>query len=181
MSRNKEEGYATWKELYDLGIELHFIQTPQVDTLTYKNAIAKTVKAPDFGDNATNVLVGTIMDALNDYMIHLAKRQIYIAFDEAETEAKHLSQRTKEGMEVARMNGSPIGRREGVTISTWKGRKAKEEIKRHYAKFGGTLTAAECIKMCGIAKASFYRYVTEIEMEDQGNGITYTYYSRKRE
>lgn len=180
MSRNKEEGYATWKELYEMGIDLHFIQNPQVDTTTYKNAINKAIRiSPMFKDDATNALIETIMNAINDYMISLAKKQIYLAFDEAEQEAKHLSQRTKEGMEVARMNGSKIGRQKGTTISTWKRRKAVADIKKHYKKYGGTLSATECIKMCGVAKVTFYRYIAQIDRELAGEDLNWTYYSRK--
>ena len=175
MSRNKEEGYETWKELYDLGIELHFIQTPQVDTTTYKETLNRTLKfQEDLGDNATNQFVSSIFSAVNDYMINLAQRQIYIAFEEAEQEAKNLSQRTKEGLEVARIKGKQIGRQEGTSIDTWKRRKAIRKIKKYYVRYGGQVTSEDCIKICEISKSTFYRYIQQIDEELKGNKKKFT-------
>ena len=181
MSRNKQDGYMTWKLLYDMEIELHFLQTPQVDTTTYKEAVKKMINIePSFEDAATNALVSSILSSINDYMISLAKRQIYIAFDEAEQEAKHLSQRTSEGMAVARIKGKNIGRREGITIQTWKRQKSVQKIKKHYEKYGGDLSAADCIKMFNISKTTFYKYLEQIDREMAGEEVTFTYNSRKK-
>lgn len=176
MSRNKEEGYSTWRELYDLGVELHFIQNPQIDTTTYKEALSKTLSVDtDFGDAATNQFVGDIFSAVNDYMISLAQKQIYIAFEEAEQEARDLSQRTKEGLEIARINGRQIGRQEGVTIDTWKRRKAIRKIKKYYTRYGGQVSAEDCIKICEISKSTFYRYIEQIDQELLNNEQHFTY------
>lgn len=181
MSRNAEEGYETWKELYDLGVELHFIQSPQIDTTTYKEALSNTIKIDaDFGDNETNSFVSNILASVNNYMIDLIKKQIYITFEEAEQEAKDLSQRTKEGIEVARIKGSQIGRQEGTRIDTWKRRKAIRKIKKYYIKYGGPVSAADCIKICDITKSTFYRYIQQIDEEANGKIIEWNYQGKHK-
>lgn len=182
MARNKEEGYETYMELYNLGVDLHFILAPQIDTTTYKETLNQIVNMNcDFGDSATNEFVNEIFAAVNDYMIKIAQRQIYIAFTEADDEAKHLSQRTKEGIEVARIKGSQIGRQEGVTIDTWKHRKAIRKILMYYEKYEGlrnVVKAEDCIKICEISKSTFYRYVDEIDRMQQGVKKKFTYTSK---
>ena len=179
MSRNKKDGYETWKELYELGVDLHFITTPQIDTTTYKEALQRTLSISNVSsDDATNEFMQSILSAINNYMIRLAQKQIYIAFEEAEQEAKDLSQRTKEGIEVARIKGSKIGRQEGVTLNTWKRRKSIRKIKKYYIKYGGIVSAEDCIKICEISKSTFYRYVSEIDDELKGNNKKFTYRSK---
>lgn len=180
MSR-REDGYDTYMELFSLGIELHFITEPHIDTSTYKKALQKSVAVkPVFNDEATNTLVSSILSAVNDYMVSLAKKQIMIAYDEAAQEARHLSERTKEGMAVAKIEGSKIGRQKGVTIQTWKRRKAVEKIKKHYIRYGGTLNTAECIAMCRVAKSTFYKYVEQIDKELLDEPAEFTYHSKKK-
>ena len=47
----------------------------------------------------------SIIDALNDYILTLAKRQIQLAFIQY--------QRTREGIEITRRNGKQIGQQKG--------------------------------------------------------------------
>ena len=107
-------------------------------------------------------------------MINLAQKQIYIAFEEADQEARHLSQRTKEGLEVARIKGRQIGREVGTSIDTWKRRKAIRKIKKYYVKYGGQVTAEDCIKICEVSKSTFYRYVHQLDEELKGNKKKFT-------
>lgn len=77
----------------------------------------------------------------------------------------NLQQRTKEGMEVARVKGKQIGRAEGTRIETDKAKAAKKLMLKHSNKFNGTLNNKECMALVGIAKATFYKYVYELEKE----------------
>ena len=184
MARNKEEGYQTYMELYHLGIELHFILTPQIDTTTYKETLNRIICTDyQLNDSAVNEFVNEIFAALNDYMSKIAQRQIYIAFAEAENEAKQLSQRTKEGLEVARIKGSQIGRQKGITIDTRKRRKAIRKILTYWEKYDGpknVVKAEDCIKMCGISKSSFYRYVDERNKMSDKERRKYTYTPKRK-
>ena len=64
-------------------------------------------------------------------MLALARRQIYLAFEQSEKEVADLHQRTKEGIETARLNGKQIGRAAGLTVTTKKRLEAKQLIAVH--------------------------------------------------
>ena len=110
-------------------------------------------------------MVDDILEGVNNYLLKLAKEQIKIAFNQAEKEVLDLRQRTKEGIAEARANGKQIGRAVGTTIETEKARIAKQGILKHSKKFNGTLNNKECMNMLRIAKATFYKYVEELERE----------------
>lgn len=152
MSRNAEEGFKLYEELYKKGIELVFLKESYINTATYKSALKPQIELR--GDK-TDIL----LNAVNEYLMVLAKEQIQIAFEQSEKEVKDLQQRTKEGMAVARANGKQIGRAEGTTIETDKAKEAKKLILKHSNKFNGTLNNKECMALVGIAKATFYKYV----------------------
>jgi len=42
---------------------------------------------------------------------------------------------------------------------------AKEIIRTHSKDFGGTLSDAECIRLAGISRNSFYKYKAELKDE----------------
>ena len=73
-----------------------------------------------------------------------------------------LHQRTKEGMETARLNGKQIGRKEGVKVETNKSKQAKEIIQKHSIDFGGTLQDNDVITLCGISRKTYYKYKKEL-------------------
>lgn len=94
--------------------------------------------------------------------MELAKEQIRIAFEQAQKEVSDLRQRTREGIETARLNGKQIGHPKGMTYETRKAKAAKEVIRKHNKSFGGSLTDAETMKQAGISRKSFYKYKREI-------------------
>ncbi|WP_029699312.1 recombinase family protein [Clostridium sp. Ade.TY] len=156
MSRNAEEGFKLYQELFNRGIELVFLKENYINTSTYKKALNNNIQL-------TNTNVDSILKGVNEYLMLLAKEQIQIAFNQAEKEVKDLQQRTKEGIEVARAKGKQIGRTKGITIETDKAKECKKQILKHSKKFGGTLNNKECIEMLHIAKATFYKYVEELQ------------------
>ena len=99
-------------------------------------------------------------------MLSLAKEQIRLAFAQAEKEVEYLHQRTREGIETARMNGKQIGQQKGVKLTTKKSVTAKEIIRKRSKDFGGTLSDDEVIKLAGISRNSFYKYKKELRGED---------------
>ena len=78
----------------------------------------------------TGTKTDIILKAINEYLMELAKEQIIIAFEQSEKEVSDLHQRTREGMETARLKGKQIGRKRGTTIVTQKGIAIKEGIKK---------------------------------------------------
>lgn len=159
MSRNAEEGFTLYQQLFEKGIELQFIKEPHINTATYKAALSNNIQL-------TGTAVDSILKGVNEYLMALAKEQIKIAFEQSEKEVTDLQQRTKEGMKIAKANGKQIGRAVGQKVETKKSIEAKKTILKHSKKFNGTLNDKEVMAIVGVAKATYYRYVKEI-MEEQ--------------
>lgn len=163
MSRNKEEGFLLYKKLYDMGVDLVFLKEQHINTSVYHNAIQKQISMRlQTGDNATDHFMDALTKALNEYMLDLAEKQISIAFDRAQMEIDLLHKRTSEGMMAAKIAGSQIGRIAGRKYPSRKSVKSKKIIMKNYDTFGGSLKAKECIKLCGITRSTFYRYVKDL-------------------
>lgn len=155
MSRDAEEGFRLYEELFRKEISLVFLKEPHINTETYKRAVTNQLIMT--GDK-----VDLILDGVNKYLMELAREQIRIAFEQAEQEVSDLHQRTKEGIETARLNGKQIGQRKGITYETHKAKAAKEIICRHNRSFGGSLTDDETMRQAGISRKSFYKYKKEL-------------------
>lgn len=158
MSRNAEDGFRLYEELFRKGVLLVFLKEPHINTETYKKAMTNQVALT--GDK-----VDLILEGVNHYLMELAREQIRIAFDQAEKEVSDLHRRTREGIETARLNGKRIGRLQGATYETGKAKAAKEIICKHNKSFGGSLTDAETMKQAGISRKSFYKYKRELREE----------------
>ena len=160
MSRNAEEGTALYDELMNRGIELVFLKEHHIDTSTYKRALTEGV--PMTGTN-----VDIILSAVNEYLKALRKEQIRLAFEQAQKEVDDLHQRTREGIETARLNGKQIGAVKGKKLNVKKAAPAKELIQKYSRDFNGTLTDKEAMKLIGIANNTFYKYKRELKDERQ--------------
>lgn len=155
MSRNAEEGFKIYKELFNKGIELVFIKEPHINTNTYKKALENNIKM-------TNTNVDFILEGINKYLLSLAEEQIKISFKQSEKEVIDLHQRTKEGIETARLNGKQIGQKKGVNLITKKSISSKEKIKKYSKDFKGNLKDVDVIKLLGISRNTYYKYKKEL-------------------
>lgn len=160
MSRNAEEGFKLYKELFERGIDLVFIKEQHINTSTYKKALTSNIQL-------TGTAVDSILEGINKYLLALAEEQIKIAFNQSEKEVKDLQQRTREGMETARLNGKQIGQPQGSKLITKKSIQAKEEIIKYSRDFQGSLKDAEVMKLIGLARNTYYKYKKEIIEEQQ--------------
>lgn len=151
MSRNAEEGFKLYEELYNKGINLIFLKEPHINTEIYKKALSNNIQM-------TGTNVDFILEGINKYLMALASEQIKLAFDQAQKEVDDLRQRTSEGMLTAKLNGKQIGGVKGKKLITKKSIKAKELIKKYSEEFNGSLNDTECIKLIGIARNSYYKY-----------------------
>lgn len=155
MSRNAEEGFLLYQDLFNQGINLVFLKEPHINTDTYKRALQGGI--PTTGTN-----VDFILDGVNKYLLALAKEQIRLAFEQAEKEVQDLHQRTAEGIETARLAGKQIGQKPGTHLVTKKSVAAKEIILKHNKAFGGSLNDIETIRQAGITRKTFYKYKKEL-------------------
>ncbi|MBQ8279299.1 MAG: recombinase family protein [Roseburia sp.] len=156
MSGNAEEGFSAYEELYNRGVNLVFLKEPHINTDTYKKAIENNIELT--GSN-----IDYILEGVNKYLMSLAKEQIRLAFEQSQKEVDDLHQRTKEGIETARLSGKQIGQPKGTKLTTKKSIEAKAIIEKHSKSFNGTLSDDECIKLAGISRNSFYKYKAEIK------------------
>ena len=162
MSRNAVEGFTAYEELFRRGVELVFLKEPHINTKTFKAAIETAI--PMTGTN-----LDFILDGVNKYLMALAKEQIIIAFQQAEKEVADLHQRTREGIETARLNGKQIGLKQGTKLNVKKSAPAKEAIRKYSKDFDGVLEDAEVIKLAGISRNTYYKYKRELKEEaEQG-------------
>ena len=113
----------------------------------------------------TGTEVDFLLEGINKYLLALAEKQIKIAFEQAEKEVKDLQQRTKEGLETARLNGKQIGRVEGTQITTKKSVEAKKQIIKYSKDFEGSLNDTEVLKLVGINRKTYYKYKKELKEE----------------
>lgn len=155
MSRNANEGFAVYQALYEKGIALAFLKEPHINTDTYR-------KAMDIGIPLTGTNVDLILSGVNKYLMELAREQIRLAFLQAEKEVADLHQRTKEGIETARLNGKRIGGQPGKKLTTKKSIAGKDAIRRYSKDFDGTLGDQDVIKLCGLARNTYYKYKREM-------------------
>ena len=101
MSRDAEEGFLLYEDLFQKGVELVFLKEPHINTETYKKAMQNQL-------TLTGGAVDAILKGINEYLLILAKEQIRLAFVQAEKEVQDLHQRTREGIQTARLNGKRI-------------------------------------------------------------------------
>lgn len=158
MSRNADEGFLLYEELYNKGIELVFLKEPHINTATYKKALQNNV-------SMTGTNVDYILEGINKYLMALAKEQIKLAFEQAQKEVDDLHQRTKEGIATARLNGKQIGQKQGVKLITKKSIEAKKKIRKYSKDYEGQLSDVECMQMIGLARNTYYKYKREMKEE----------------
>ena len=158
MSRDAEEGIDLYFDLYDKGINLVFLKENYINTETYRSALKNQIDMT--GDD-----VDLILQGVNQYLIRLAKKQIKIAFEQAQKEVDDLHQRTKEGIQTARLNGKLVGgaANKGKAYKVKKAEANLDLIRKHSKTFGGTLNNKELMKMCGISEPTLLKYKNQIK------------------
>ena len=160
MSRDAVDGYHVYETLFNQGVQLVFLKEPHINTSTYKKAL-------ESGVPLTGTDVDFILEGVNQYLLSLAKEQIRIAFEQSEKEVADLRSRTREGIEIARINGKQIGQPKGKKLIVKKERPAKEQILRLSKQFNGTLSDLDCIKLVGVSRNTFYKYKKQLKKQPQ--------------
>lgn len=155
MSRTAAEGVDLYMQLFEQGVKLVFLKERYIDTDTYRQALGNKL-------DLTGGDVDPILNGLNEFFRLLARKQIQLAFDQAQKEVDDLRQRTKEGIETARLNSRQIGQKKGSKLDVKKSAPAKKVILAHSKAFGGTLNDTECMKLAGISRNTYYKYKAEL-------------------
>lgn len=156
MSRNADEGFNLYQELFELNICLEFLKDSHINTDVYRKALNVDIQM-------TGTNVDIILEAVKKYLMVLAKEQIKLAFQKAEDEVNYLHRRTSEGILTAKLNGKQIGRVKGNIYKTKKEITCKEVILKNSKDFNGNNSDDEVIKICGISRNSYYKYKRELK------------------
>lgn len=181
MSRNAQEGYKEYMELYTRGVDLIFLKEPYCSTIDYRQRLKQaegailTVKT---GNKASDDMINSMFQLINTFHQSTIKGQIELAFQHGEDELRLLSERTKEGIrlseqkrlaEIEKNGYSPRnapGRQKGSVYTTKKQIRTQDAIQRHSIDFGGTLTDQEIITMCQVSRMTYYKYKRELKQRE---------------
>lgn len=161
MSRNATEGVELYMELFNKGVNLVFLKESYINTEVYKSTIEQTI------GTTGNDIADIYIEATNKVIKLLAEKQIIKAFEQAEKEVQDLRQRTREGIETARLNGKQIGRADGTNVQTKKSVEMKEKIRKMAKSFDGNMTDKEVIETLKIARNTYFKYKKEMKEADQ--------------
>ena len=159
MSRDAEEGFQTYEELFNKDISLVFLKEPHINTEVYRTALEAAVPM-------TGTTVDYILEGVNRYLMALAAEQIKIAFAQSEKEVADLHQRTREGIQTAKLAGKRIGTEPGRKLTTKKSIEAKAIIAKHAKDFGGSLSDTEVIKLTGLSRNTYYKYKRDLLLKN---------------
>lgn len=157
MSRNAEEGFKVYKELFEKGVNLVFLKESTLNTENFR----ATQQIATVGNQIADLYI----DTTNKVLMILAEQQIKKAFETAQHEVDFLHKRTSEGIAIARLNGKQIGRAEGTKVETKKAKECKQKILELSKDFNGTNTDIEVMKILGIARNSYYKYKAQLKAE----------------
>ena len=167
MSRNADEGFALYMELFNKGINLVFLNEPHCNTDVYQKTKAQAIT------KTGNEIADIYIMATNTVLQIIAKEYIKIAFDQAQKEREDLCKRVSDGMESKKIQlakqGITVtyGLKKGTKLTTKKSIQAKEIIKKYSKDFDGTLKDIDVIKLAGISRNSYYKYKAEITKEQE--------------
>lgn len=158
MSRDAEDGFALYQDLYNNGVNLVFLKEHHIDTDTYKSALRNQLAM-------TGEDTDIIFQGINAYLLKLAEKQIKLAFEQAQKEVDDLHQRTKEGIQTAKLKGKQVGQKQGAKLNVKKAAPAKAAILQHSKDFGGTLDDKDCMKLAGVSRNTYFKYKRELKEE----------------
>ena len=161
MARTATEGFETYKELYERGVNLVFIKDAPLNTENFKATAQIAMTGTDVAD--------AILEGVNRALMILAENQIKAAFETAQHEVDYLHMRTSEGVRRAQAQGKQVGRAAGAKITTKKSIAAKQIIQKHSKDFEGHLDDSDVITLAGIRRNSYYKYKREIRQEQAGD------------
>lgn len=156
MSRNAEDGFRLYEELYNKGVELIFLKESTLNTENFR----QTQQIASVGNEIADMYI----DTTNKVLMILARQQIQKAFETAQAEVDFLHQRTSEGVKRAIANGSKCGglTTKGTKLVTKKSISMKASIKKLSRDFDGSNTDIDVIKILGISRKTYYKYKKEM-------------------
>ena len=165
MSRNAAEGFKDYKMLYELGVNLVFLNEPLINTSVFDSTRNNLLNIDiETGNAAVDEFFKGNIQLINNFMMALAEEQIKAAFEQSEKEVSDLHSRISQGIREAKKNGTQIGLAKGSTLTTKKSLQCKAIIQKHSKDLGGSLEDPDVIKLCGCSRNSYYKYKRELKI-----------------
>ena len=159
MSRNAAEGFKDYKKLFELGVNLEFLNEPLINTSVLKSSQSNLLNISiETGNEVIDNFFRGNVDLINKLLLGLAEEQIKIAFVQSEKEVVDLHKRISDGMRESKRRGTKIGLSKGTKLTTKKETICKDIIRKHAKDFGGSLSDIEVMKLCGCSENSYYKY-----------------------
>lgn len=185
MSRNAEDGYNLYVELFNKNIHLIFLKEPQINTETYKQAIDRQANnkieqiAIETGNKATTKFIQAVIEAINEFTLDLAKEQIRLAFVQAQAEVDNIHKLTKDGIKKAKDRGIKVGgaAQVGMKKKVKKSVPIKEMILKYSKDFKGGNNDIEVVGIIkqklntSLARNTYYKYKRELTEEINSNEL----------
>jgi len=162
MSRNAQDGIELYMKLYEQGIRLVFLKESHINTDTYRQALKNGIEMTG------NEIADCYIQATNKVLMILAREQIKQAFDQAQKEVDDLHDRTREGIQTARLNGKQIGQKQGAKLHIKKQAPAMEQIRKLSKDFDGSNTDKEVMAIVGLARNTYYKYKKMLKESAEG-------------
>ena len=117
MSRNATEGFKDYKALYEMGVNLIFLNEPLINTSVFDSTRNNLLNINiETGNAAVDDFFKGNIELINNFMMALAEEQIKTAFDQAEKEVTDLHSRISQGIREAKKNGVKIGIPKGTSL-----------------------------------------------------------------
>ena len=173
MSRNATEGYKDYRTLYELGVNLVFLNEPMISTSVFNSTKNNLLNiSVETGNTAIDEFFKGNIELINKFLMSLAEEQIKTAFEQSEKEVTDLHSRISQGMREAKKNGVKIGLSQGTTLTTKKSLECKNIIRKHSKDFGGSLDDTEVMRLCGCSRNSYYKYKRALKGDESKTPLT---------
>ncbi len=153
MSRTAADGVSDYFNLLDSGVKLVFLNEPHINSDVYGDSLlsAESIKADDTDLN------DTVLKGIRDYMVKLAERQIKIAFEQAEKEAKDIKTRVKQGIaNSSKDSGAKSG-------NTHAAKAIPVEKIKHYIATHEKVNKSDLARYLGVSRPTAIKWLSEIQ------------------
>lgn len=157
MSRNAAEGIEQYFKWLNMGVSLVFLNEHYIDTETYRAAEKSSI--PQTGNEIADIYI----NATNQVLMILAKRQIEIAFNQSQKEVDDLRTRTKQGMATKGAADKIRAARLGQEFVTGQELQIKIAALKKLKVFGGALNQSEFAAAYKVSRMTVYRYIQDIK------------------
>lgn len=185
MGRTAKDCFDTYKHLYlDLGINLHFLKGSHINTSVYQQSLANKMSdkiTADSADPAANKMLNAILEAIQEYMLALIEKQIFLVFQESENEAKLLGERTKSGLAAAKRRGVKFNNNLGYHYKNKEEWRCRYLIIKYHVDFGGVFGTKKVAVIINHSIQCTQKYIDTLKVEQGMMKLENSKYANKKE